>query len=102
MTLRNALIGFNLRIGHPECLANLEIKNFSDLCRYSLLNYFQSTKFRDDMESAVSDVQEAHEHGYDNEDLVLLIVKNPMNGKLDLRIDLSDSYTDSIETYQVV
>ena len=99
MTLREALVSFNLRIGHPECLANLEIKNYNELCRYSLLKYFQSSKFRDDMETAVLDVQEGFDHGY--EDFVLLIVKNPSTDKLDLKVDLVESYMDSIESYQV-
>lgn len=97
MTLREALVSFNLRIGHPEILANLQIKNYNDLCRYSLLKYFQSSKFRDDMETAVLDVQEGFDHGY--EDFVLLIVKNPSTDELNLKVDLVESYMDSIQSY---
>ena len=100
MTLREALISFNLRIGHPECLANLEIMNYADLCRFSLLKYFQSQKFRDDMDDCILAVQEANEHGYDIEDLVLLIVKSHSEDGLTLKVDISESYMDSIDTYQ--
>ena len=96
MTLRNALIVMNLRINHPEILAGLKIANYEDLCIISLYKYFTSAKFHDDMNTAVLDIQEGLDHGY--EDFVLLVVKN--NSKeLTLKVDLLDYYQDCIDTY---
>ena len=98
MTLREALVSFNLRTSHPEILANLEIKNYDKFCRYSLLNYFQSLNFRNDMESCVLDIQEGYEHGYDG--FFLYFAKNSYD-KLELKVDLIEFFKDSIESYEV-
>ena len=97
MTLREALIGLNLRISHPEILAGLKIANYEDLCILSLYKYFTSAKFHDDMNTAVLDIQEGLDHGYEN--FVLLIVRSRA-GDLFMKVDLLESFKDSIETYQ--
>ena len=101
MTLRNALVSFNLRIGHPECLANLEIKNYDSICRYALLKYFQSKKFYADMETAILDYQEGIDYGYSDADFALFFVKDS-EGEYELRVDLIDPFVDNIDTYEAI
>ena len=98
MTLRQALISLNLRIGHPDCLANLQIKNYEGLCIIALMRYFQSSQFSKDLESAEDNIIEGCANGYD--DFVILIVKDPETGEYRLKVDLDEYYQDSIETYQ--
>ena len=96
MTLREALVRMNLRINHPDVLADMKIANYDDFCSLAIERYFKSSQFFEDMEVAVLDVQEGYDHGFDS--FVLYFVRESEN--LKLKVDLLDYYIDTIDTYQ--
>ena len=95
MTLQEALISFDIRIDISDALLKMEIEDYIDFCRYSLLKYFTSYKFRDDLDKAFSYVKEQSANGY--EDLVLYFTKYS-DGTLELKAKLTG--IDCIDTYQ--
>ena len=64
MTLREVVAVTRLSgISYPEPLANLSICNIDNLCGIEVIDYLLSPKFKEDMDNAVLDVQDAMDHG---------------------------------------
>ena len=95
MTLRETVKP--LGISCPDSLAQLQICNLDKLKAIEVVNYLISPKFKEDMDNAIWDVQEAIDHSIT--DLFLYIDVDVSSGEYELKVG-SIPPIDCIELYQ--
>ena len=92
MTLRELLKNLNLPADDADSVQKLEIVNVDNFCLFNLLDYLRSNKFKEDIVTCASDMDEAEQLGRNPS---LYFTHEFNDGNLGITIKVCDTTSDS-------